>query len=60
MPEFLYGHWAVIEAMRSGRRTMKALMIHERAEKRGSVGDAMAMAEELNIPVQRGAAPHPR
>ena len=53
MPEFLYGHWAVIEAMRSGRRKLDALMIHERAEKRGTVGDVMNMAEELKVPVQR-------
>lgn len=53
MPEFLYGHWAVIEAMRSGRRKLDALMIHERAERRGSVGEAMSMAEELNVPIQR-------
>lgn len=53
MPEFLYGHWAVIEAMRAGRRRLHALMIHERAEKRGSVGEAMAAAEELNVPIQR-------
>ncbi len=53
MPEFLYGHWAVIEAMRSGRRKIHALMIHERAEKRGTVGDAMSMAEAINLPVQR-------
>ncbi len=53
MPEFLYGHWAVIEAMRSGRRKLHALMIHERAEARGSVGDALSMADELNVPVQR-------
>ncbi len=53
MPEFLYGHWAVIEAMRSGRRKIHALMIHERAEKRGTVGDVMSMAEAINLPVQR-------
>ena len=53
MPEFLYGHWAVIEAMRAGRRKLDALMIHERAEKRGPVGDAMSMAEELKLPIQR-------
>jgi len=53
MPEFLYGHWAVIEAMRSGRRRLDSLMIHERAEKRGSVGEAMSMAEELQVPIQR-------
>ena len=53
MPEFLYGHWAVIEAMRSGRRKLDALMIHERAERRGSVGEAMNMAEELKVPIQR-------
>lgn len=53
MPEFLYGHWAVIEAIRSGRRKIDALMIHERAEKRGTVGDVMTMAEELNLPIQR-------
>jgi len=53
MPEFLYGHWAVIEAMRSGRRRLDALMVHERAERRGSVGETMSMAEELNVPIQR-------
>ena len=53
MPEFLYGHWAVIEAMRAGRRKPEALMIHERAERRGTVGDVIAMAEEFNLPIQR-------
>ena len=53
MPEFLYGHWAVIEAMRSGRRKLVSLMIHDRAERRGTTGEAMSMADELNIPVQR-------
>ncbi len=53
MPEFLYGHWAVIEAMRSRRRTLDSLMIHERADKRGSIGDALTIAAELNLPVQR-------
>ena len=53
MPEFLYGHWAVIEAMRAGKRKIESLMIHDRSEKKGSVGDAVAMAEELSIPVQR-------
>ena len=53
MPEFLYGHWAVIEAMRAGKRKLHALMIHERAERRGSIGDAVTMAEEHGVPVQR-------
>lgn len=53
MPEFLYGHWAVIEAMRARKRTIESLMIHERSEKKGSVGDAMQMAEEIGIPIQK-------
>ncbi len=53
MPEFLYGHWAVIEAMRSGRRRIDALLIHERAERRGTVGEVITMAEELKLPIQR-------
>jgi len=53
MPEFLYGHWAVIEAMRSGRRKVESLMILDRNEKKGSVADAVSMAEEIGIPVQR-------
>ncbi len=53
MPEFLYGHWAVIEAMRAGRRKLHALMIHERAERRGTVADVMSMAEERGLPLQR-------
>ncbi len=28
-------------------------MIHERAERRGTVGDVIAMAEEFNLPIQR-------
>lgn len=53
MPEFLYGHWAVIEAMRAGRRKVESLMIHESAERKGSVGDAMNMADDIGIPIQR-------
>ncbi len=53
MPEFLYGHWAVIEAMRAGRRQIDALMLYERAERRGSIAEVMGMAEELDLPVQR-------
>ncbi len=53
MPEFLYGHWAVIEAMRSGRRALEALIIHERAEKRGAVGEVVGMAEDFGLPIQR-------
>ena len=53
MPEFLYGHCAVIEAMRSGRRKLEALMIHERAEKRGTAGEVIGMAQDFNLPVQR-------
>ena len=53
MPEFLYGHWAVIEAMRSGRRKLESLMIHQRSEGRGPIGEVITMAEELNLPIQR-------
>ena len=28
-------------------------MIHERAERRGTVGDVMSMAEDFNLPIQR-------
>ncbi len=53
MPEFLYGHWAVIEAIRAGRRKLESLMIHERAERRGALGEVLSMAEDLRLPVQR-------
>ena len=53
MPEFLYGRWAVVEAMRARRRQLESLMIHERADKRGVIGDAITMADELSLPVQR-------
>ena len=53
MPEFLYGHWAVIEAMRAGRRKVESLMILDRNEKKGSTADAVNMAEEIGIPVQK-------
>lgn len=52
MPEFLYGHWAVIEAMRAQKRKIDSLMILDRTDRKGSIGDAVNMAEEIGIPVQ--------
>ncbi len=52
MPEFLYGHWSIIESIRSGRRTPEQLIISNRAERKGQIGEILQMAEVSNIPVQ--------
>jgi len=53
MPEFLYGHWAVMEAMRARRRRLDALMIHHRSERRGTIANALNHARDIDLPVQR-------
>ncbi|MBC7814127.1 MAG: 23S rRNA (guanosine(2251)-2'-O)-methyltransferase RlmB [Burkholderiales bacterium] len=53
MPEFLYGHWAVMEAIRAGRRSIEQLLLTETVDDKGVVGEVTAAAQERGIKIQR-------
>ncbi len=53
MPEFLYGHWAVTEAMRANRRRFEQLLLGERVEEKGAIAEIMALAQERGVPIKR-------
>ncbi len=53
MPEFLYGHWAVMEALRAKRRTLEQLVLAENVEEKDMVAEIVAVAKERNVKVQR-------
>lgn len=53
MPEYLYGHWPVLEALRAGRRRIEQLLLAERTEERGAVGEITALAQERGVAVRR-------
>ncbi|MBZ0291575.1 MAG: 23S rRNA (guanosine(2251)-2'-O)-methyltransferase RlmB [Anaerolineae bacterium] len=53
MPEFLYGHWAVMEALRAGQRPLEQLLISESVEEKGLVADILNVAKEKQVNVRR-------
>ncbi len=52
-PEFLYGHWAVMEALRAGRRDLDQLLVTETTETKGLVAQILATAVERGVSVKR-------
>jgi 23S rRNA (guanosine2251-2'-O)-methyltransferase len=52
-PEFIYGHWAVMEALRAGRRSIEQLLVTETVEAKGLVAEILATAAEKGVPVHR-------
>jgi 23S rRNA (guanosine2251-2'-O)-methyltransferase len=53
MPEYLYGHWPVIETLRAGRRRVEQLLLAEKTEERGAVGEIIQTAQERGVPLRR-------
>jgi 23S rRNA (guanosine2251-2'-O)-methyltransferase len=53
MVDFIYGHWAVMETLRAGRRSVEQLLLAENVEERGMVGQITALAKERGIRIQR-------
>jgi 23S rRNA (guanosine2251-2'-O)-methyltransferase len=53
MPEFVYGHWPVMESLRANRRKIEKLLISDRAEEKGMVAEIMGVAKEKNIEINR-------
>jgi 23S rRNA (guanosine2251-2'-O)-methyltransferase len=53
MAEFVYGHWAVMETLRAGRRGMEQLLLSETVEEKGLIAEIMAEAQKRGVKVQR-------
>ena len=51
--EFIYGHWAVMEALRAGRRQIDQLLVTETIETKGMVAEILATAAERGVSVRR-------
>ena len=51
--EFIYGHWAIMEALRAGRRKLDQLLVTETTDAKGLVAEILAVAVERGVPVQR-------
>jgi 23S rRNA (guanosine2251-2'-O)-methyltransferase len=53
MAEFIYGHWAVIETLRAGRRSVEQLLLTETVEEKGMVAEIVQTARDRGVKVQR-------
>jgi 23S rRNA (guanosine2251-2'-O)-methyltransferase len=53
MPEFLYGHWPVMEALRANRRAFEQLLLVDKTEEKGFTADILQLAHNLSVPVKR-------
>lgn len=53
MTEFIYGHWAVMETLRAGRRDMEQLLVTENIEEKGLVGELLTTAQERGVKIRR-------
>ena len=53
MSEYIYGHWPVMESLRAGRRNMEQLLVSERADDKGVIGDIIQLANDSGVPVRR-------
>jgi 23S rRNA (guanosine2251-2'-O)-methyltransferase len=53
MPEFLYGHWPVMEALRAGRRKLEQLILVEKGDEKSIIGEIIALAEERGVKIGR-------
>lgn len=51
--EFIYGHWAVMETLRSKRRKIEQLLLTETVEEKGMVADIVKLAQDNNVKMQR-------
>lgn len=53
MTDFLYGHWAVMESLRAGRRTFDQLLVTETLDDKGFPGQILTIAQERGVKVRR-------
>ncbi|MFW5691387.1 MAG: 23S rRNA (guanosine(2251)-2'-O)-methyltransferase RlmB [Chloroflexota bacterium] len=52
-PEYLYGHWPVMEALRANRRQFDQLLLAEKADDRGVIGEMMQIAHVREVNIRR-------
>ncbi len=53
MPEYIYGHWPVLEALRAGRRDIETLLLAERVDEKGVVGEIVSAAKARGVRISR-------
>jgi 23S rRNA (guanosine2251-2'-O)-methyltransferase len=53
MADFLYGMWAVTEALRANRRQLEQLLVTESVDEKGRISEIMALAEKRGVKVSR-------
>jgi 23S rRNA (guanosine2251-2'-O)-methyltransferase len=53
MTEYIYGHWPVMESLRANRREFEQLILSQKVEERGVVGDIVDLAKDRGVPIKR-------
>lgn len=53
MPDFVYGLWPIIESLQAGRRDIEKLVVSDRLDDKGMVGEIIGIAKEKGIPINR-------
>lgn len=53
MPEFLYGHWPVMEALRAAKRPLEQLLLTEKLEEKGIIAEIVQASQERGLPIRR-------
>ena len=49
MQEFIYGNWAIVEAIRAGRRVCDQLILADGVEEKGTTAEILALAGGLVV-----------
>jgi 23S rRNA (guanosine2251-2'-O)-methyltransferase len=53
MSDYIYGHWPVIEALKANRRKMEQLLVAEKSEEKGAIGEIIQIATTRDVPIRR-------
>jgi 23S rRNA (guanosine2251-2'-O)-methyltransferase len=53
MTDFIYGHWAIMETLRAGRRQIDQFLLTESVEEKGVVAEILAIAAQKGVNVKR-------
>lgn len=53
MAEFIFGHWAIMESLRAGRRQFEQLLLTDTVEEKGLVGEITTTAQDRGVKIKR-------
>jgi len=53
MPEFIYGLWPAMETLQAERRNIESVVVSNRMEDKGRIGEVLAIARERGINIKR-------